>query len=100
MTSNMQQNEYKAFLRETKGKGEFVEITLRSKGWEIFEQILAFKLSEWNNIEKISTLKQLEAHKVAKKIIEETINEYKSLVNEAYYAGEDLKKIGEESTSE
>ncbi len=75
-----------------------VEITLQSDGWDILEGLIERKKKEYLNIDNITTIKELEARKLAKKMIDEVINEFKDYINSGIKARQDLDKI-EETTS-
>ena len=84
---------FKDELEQVIDKGGIVEVTLKSTGWKIFEKIVEQKKKELKDIYKITTIKELEARKLAIKKIDEALNDFKDIVNQGYQSAKDLDKL-------
>jgi hypothetical protein len=89
----MDRREIKKDLERIAEKAAFVENTLNSTGWKIWEEMLQEEMLQLRDIANVSSLKELEANKKAIKIIDNALNKYKDLVSDGVKANNDFKYL-------
>ena len=94
----MDRQAIKKDLENIASKAAFVEVTLNSTGWKMWEEMLQEEMLQLRDIANVSSLKELEANKKAIKIIDNALNKYKDLVNAGVKANEDYKYLEQTSS--
>lgn len=74
-------------------RGMAVETLMTSNGWEIWTELLNKKLAEACDIYKITTIKELDGAKKAKRIITDALKELESYIHEAHSQADFINTI-------
>lgn len=80
-------------LHERVGNADNVKALVESKGWELVKKSFEEKLKELDSIGDVTTIKQLEGKKFAKRVLVDWWVSIQGYIDDGEFAKEEIEKI-------